>query len=455
MRVIPINVLKVLVDRRATLYKKAPRRTCQNPQDQVLVDFYTQELHINSLFQKANRYYHLQSNLTIYPVMRDGYFEFEVVPPYLYSVKTSKINPREADAFIFNAFTDDVLGSLVEQAATGQEGFQRGRGYKFPKDQVNSNEKQAYERNREYIFWSDFEHFTTDSEGNKLILNPELGAEQWINPLSINPIVTIAKDRDDEYWASQGEDAVDIALALQKAWSDVFTIAKHAGFPILTIVSENKPENMTLGLNKAVWLKQQPDGPTPTISYVEASTRINEHLSLINRLQEMFFITQGISPKHMGTDSAQASSGFQVLLEMSDLLELREMDKPVFQTAEQEFWYVLKTIHNFYFDGNLLTPEVRRLGRFSDDFTIDIQFSDVKPIESEREVIENIQKLQDMGLITRREALRRIHPDMSDEMIDDLMAQIDLEAQARVERARVMFQPQDTQTEEPVDGEEG
>jgi len=456
MRLAPVNLLKKIVNKRSTIYKRAPGRvvTNGNQKDQDLLDYYVQELDVDNLLKKANTYYNLHSNAILYPLLTDKDFSYRVLPPYLYSAKANAHDPLKADAYVFSFFDEDVVLEDNVLSATGVQGFskQRGTATNRKDNLIDSNERFMNYASDRYVFWSDEQHFTADGAGD-LISMREM--DDGANPFGVNPIVNIAKDRDDSFWATQGSDVVDLVIAIQSGWSDLLTIAKNQGFSILTIVSKEKPEKMSVGINKAVWLKQPDDGPAPSISYVQANSPLSEYKDILMELLGLLLTTNDMNPKEIGGSNSARNftSGFQALIETADTLEARESDIPVFRDVEREFWPKLARLHNWYFDSGQLSAEARALGRFSDDFEVSTEFRSVKPLESEKERLEVVEKKHKLGIMTRKQMIQEIYPTKSDEEIDQMIEQIDQEKAERVNQAQEMFTPNREERED--DGEEG
>jgi hypothetical protein len=284
---------------------------------------------------------------------------------------------------------------------------------------------------RNYIFWSEDMHITTNESGQPVFVDPSMGQEQFMNPIyPIMPVVNVAKDRDNESWSQQGEDMIDLTLALQMGWTDLLTIAKHQGFSLMTIVSEEEPSKLTVGINRAVWLKAQKDGPTPSIDYVSSNSPLAEYKDMLMDLLGLLLTTNDMDPGSIGGKNSTRSftSGFHAMIAMADNLEAVENDKPLMLCAEHEQWEVIKAWHNYLFDtGQLMDQEAKQLGKFSDGFEVQIVYHDAKPIESEKEQLDNVKELRELGLITREDALRRLHPDLNDEQIQQKLLQIDAE----------------------------
>lgn len=462
MRLCPINILKKIVNKRSVVYKVAPLRiSTSGESDQSLIEHYVKELKLNVAMQKANRYYTLLANTALYVRPCEGKLKLDIVPPYLYSVVPNEIDRTKFDAWVFSAFTEGGMTAPSRDldSATGKQGFQRQPGFSTSDDKVASNENEETD-NRRFIFWTPSQHFTTDGKGNVIILDQEKGDEQFINPIGVSPVVNLAKDRDNEPWATQFEDAVDLSLAIMLGWTDVLTVAKNQGFSILTIVSQEEPKQLKVGVNKAVWLRRLPDQEAPSISYVQAQSPLGEYRALLLDLLAILLSSNDMPPNSVGgtsTSSRSFTSGFHALIEMSDTIEAVEADKPAMRDAELELWQVIAKWHNWLFDMNLLSPEARALGKFSDSFGLNIVYRDVKPIESENEIISSIKELRAMRLITRKEALKRLKPDMTEEQIDAMLKEIDDEMGKALKSAMDALPEQDQETgmdEEAMDAED-
>lgn len=435
MRLAPLNLLKKIINKKSQVYKKAPQRVCELDSDQQLLDYYVEELKVNELFQKVNRYYNLLSNTCIYVRPNGMELKADVVPSYLYSVKANEVDQTKIEGFIFNSFKEDSMIATQTSlaSATGFQSYNPESGYKSLGDIIASQEKDT-NLGRTYIFWTDEQHFTADSGGNVIKSDPTAGEEQFINPIGMLPVVNVAKDRDNEPWAVQGSDMVDLTMALQLGWSDLLTIAKHQGFSIMTIVSEEEPKKLTIGINKAVWLKQREGGPTPSISYAQAQSPLSEYKELLMDLLGLLLSSNDMDVGSISGSTngvQQFTSGFQQLLSMADNLQAIEADKPVMKSAECEFWEIVKAWHNLMFDNNALEDEAKSFGKFSDTFEPLVIYEDVKPLESEKETLDAIKELKDMGLISRFDAMKKLHPDLSDDEIQKRLDAIDEEVQKR------------------------
>lgn len=446
MRLVPLNLLKIIVQKIARVYSRPPTRKATNTSDQALVDYYVEQLRMNELMQKANRYYVLASNTALYVRPKidpmnpeNNKLQFNVVPSYLYSVVANPIDRTEIDAYIFSAFVAEGMIAPDEglTPATGKQGYNASPGYKSHGDIVDSREKDMAQNAEQYLFWTKDWHVTTDSTGSPVLMDPTQGEEQFMNPIGRLPVVGLQKDRDNEAWATDNEGTVSICMTIASAWSDLVTIAKHAGFNICSIISEEEPKKLTIGVNRGIHLKPTQTAPNPSISFVSQNPPLAEYEGIVTTLAKLVLMTSNVEPGSVTASQAQSfTSGFHQLLAMSDALEAIKADMPVMRRAEEDLWDVIHKLHNWMFDANLLNTKARKLGRFSDGFGLTIQYAEIKPIESEQDRLTRVKQLFELGLATKRDAMQILHPEMSEEDIDSKLLEISQESELRVERAR-------------------
>jgi hypothetical protein len=338
-------------------------------------------------------------------------------------------DPEEIKGYIFSAFDNSRAAPRNDAGpATGAQNYSHNQSYLTSnKDMVGSNELKLKE-NQELIIWTDEQHFTIDDSG-KIMNDPEKDATQFVNPMGIAPVVFLSKSRHNQTWSTVGSDQSEIALLIQLAWSDLLTIAKHQGYSLLTFTGKEPPEKLTMGINRAIFLKQDDSGVAPTVDYLTANSPLSEYKDILVELLAMFLTTNDMNPQAVGGTFAanNATSGFHALIQSADTLEAVEADKPALKYAEQNLWQVIAKYHNYLFDigSDQLNEKARALGKFSEDFSVQIQYSDIKPLESEQEVIQNVTNLRGQGLMSRRLALKKLYSDMSDEQIEALMQEID------------------------------
>lgn len=416
MRLAPINLLKKIVNKRAAIYRRPPIRKAEMASDQKLVDFYVERMGMDEVMAKANAYVTLASNCFLYIIPVEGKLKALVVPSYLYGLKAKESDLTDVEMIAFSTFADRA--QIEQGSATGQ-GIQV---------QINKTIDASIKKN--YILWSKNSHLTIDEKGTIIPHAQEQEGvpadQQNANPIEMIPGVVIAKDRDNETWATQGEDMIELTIALQMGWTDLLTIAKHQGFAILTVVSEEQPKQLSLGINKAVWLKVKPGGQPGKIEYVRGNSPLAEYKELLMDLLGLLLSSNDMDPASIGGKNASKTftSGFHALIAMADNLEAIEKDKPLMRSTEKEAWEVIKAWHNKLHEMGSLDDEARKLGKFSDQFTVSVSYGDVKPLESEQERLDIVERRMKLGLMDQEGAMKKLEPDMTDDQIKTLLDKI-------------------------------
>jgi hypothetical protein len=463
MRLCPINVLKKIINMKSMVYKKSPIRRCMNPDDQVLVEYYADELSLDIKMQKANRFYNLFANCEIYVRKdEDGDLCLDIIPPYLYSLSSNPMDLNKIDAKIFSAFSDQSEMTVQKDlpSATGVGLFNTDKSYVSNEKKVSTDGVRSTKDYIRYMIWTAENYCVTDYKGNVI----DAADEDLTNPIGMIPSVTLAKDRDNETYSTVGADIPDLTLTIQMGWSDLNSIAKHQGYSLLTMTGPEAPEKMVMGLNRVIWMKTKPDEPTPTISYVTAASPLAEYKDLLVEQLAMLLSSNDLNPQSVGgtfsANGSGATSGFHAMINSSDTIEAINMDKPVLKNAEEELWEIIVRYHNYLFDAGQLTDEAKALGKFSEDFEIDIRFPDVRPMQSETDMMAIIKEQMALGILSKKQALQKLNPDMTDEQIDQLMTDIagerDAGQQAQAQKMMTLIRPKpviDVTTEDKVDAD--
>jgi hypothetical protein len=230
---------------------------------------------------------------------------------------------------------------------------------------------------------------------------------------------------------------IDLTMAIQLGWTDLMTVAKHQGFGVLTIVSEEQPAKMEIGINKAVWLKQVDGRATPSISYTQSQSPLDQYKGLLMDLTALLLTTNDMSPSSVGGTGSTKNytSGFQALIENSDILEALEGDKPIFIDAEREVWEIIEAWHTYLLESGTASDEIKALGPISKDFEVQVQFAESTPLESETEIVDRITKLEALGLITKKDALKRLYPDLNNDEIESKIEELKAEKESNTPHA--------------------
>jgi hypothetical protein len=117
-----------------------------------------------------------------------------------------------------------------------------------------------------------------------------------------------------------------------------------------------------------------------------------------------------------------AASGVARIIDEADATQDRQLQCGRFQDAERDVWDLMADYHNYAVDAGLVTDNV---SKFSPDFDVSVRFGDQKPIVSDREKIETITMHRTAGLMTQRQAIRRLYPHFTNQEVEDWVKELE------------------------------
>ena len=160
----------------------------------------------------------------------------------------------------------------------------------------------------------------------------------------------------------------------------------------------------------------QIEGDIPTkLDYLNPSPNLDSQLQVLQNYGHQ------IISEHLGdgTQSVAGSdnftSGLDRMIAMSDITNLIESNQQIYAKCENVLYSIIKSFYN-----------VKDRTKFTSE-TISIKYSKAKPIESEAEILANIEKKLTIGLIEKYEALMMLDPNITAENAKKKMDTINAE----------------------------
>jgi hypothetical protein len=125
-------------------------------------------------------------------------------------------------------------------------------------------------------------------------------------------------------------------------------------------------------------------------------------------------------------DSQDPASGISKMLDNAESIEDKKDQQTYFYHAEQEFWTLLsKNLIPYWTKQNSLKADL--VGSFSQDFAVSVLFQEPKVMVTDREKVELSKMRLEAGLSTLENELKYLNPQMDQEEIDNLMADLEKE----------------------------
>lgn len=433
-----VSLLRKIIDKLARVYSNGVKRIVMQEdgttQEDITknVEGMAKALCMNTKMKKTNRAYKRDKNLMFYvkpvSVIEQGMqkFSIDLIPlnAYLYDVVENKDRREEALCVILSHYEQgDAVATPVknEQQASihGMNGFtvpNMGDG----KDQkIADSPADTGAGKRQFIWWSDSYHFTTDVNGNIISDGDQ------INPIGIKPFVNFAADQDGSFWAVGGDDLVDGSILVNCMISHTNHVGVTQGYGQMYMTGKNLPSGVKIGPSRAIRLEYDKEDPVPSAGFMNANPPLAELRGLIEMYVAMLLTTNNLSVSGIATQLGQGqspASGIAIILDKAESLEDVQDQEQIFHDNEPKIWQLIAKWSNYYRGKNMLSDELTEY-TLPEDIEVQLKFGDAHPIMSEKEKLENIQLRKDLGLNQMWELIM-----MDDDTLDEDQAKKKLEA---------------------------
>lgn len=381
----PINVLPKLIDKLSKIYSDGCSRTSST--DEELIALYEKELQLNTLQTENVRNFNTYKN-----------FWIEIyIDEVLRKVKTRPIPSYEIIAY--SESNDERVTHVI-----------RCMG-----DYVKKNG----EATKRFWIYTDTEFVAIDSGGN--IIEEDMIENGGVNTLGVIPFVYRSKSMYllvpiPDY------DLFSMVLLIAVLYTDLNFASMFSHHGIIYTVDINQ-ENLEISPD-IIWnLKSEIDGKTPSVNILRPETNAQNDLMLLKNQISTWLYTRSIKPSGALSDmgSENFSSGLALLISEMDTTEYRKELTTLFKEMEEnEFWKKLGAIHNYAYQSGLIDATKR----FSEDVQVIIDFPEVKVIEDRATTIANIKAEIDLGILSRKDAMKRLYPKMNEEEIEERLENV-------------------------------
>jgi hypothetical protein len=413
-----VSFTREMVEKKAMVYKDGVTREVENNQEAV--DLIVDKLDVNSKMKKANKYAELFKNSLVAVLPYENPIEpgryklmMNVYQPYLYDVIEDAVNPEIGRVFIFSHYTPSSAPKAAFENQAGNREAPRplsmtnGDG----KDQIiadNPDDKGA--NNKEYIWWSNKFHFTTDENG-KLIEGRQ--ADDLLNPIQCLPMYNFSQDQDGQFWALGGDDIIDGSILLNLLLTDLFYIAKYQGMGIGYMFGKGVPKNMKVGPAAFVSLQMEEGDPKPEIGFATSNPPIEAHLAMIKEYLTYVLLTNKLSPD--SADATMSVSGIHEMIKQSQNTADIEDQREMYRDGEPQIFRIIFKWLGLYRDRQILDASYDEIDKIDDDLKVNVKFKDAQPFMTEKDKLDVIEKRLELRLDTMLDALKRDNPELTEE----------------------------------------
>lgn len=431
-----ISLVRKIVDKLARVYSQGVQRTVYrddilDPEATQTVEKLAKILDFDSAMKKENRFFKLDKNGAVYvrPIQEsDGKYCLKVQPlcPFLYDVVESAEDREKPLVYILSQYHPRKRSypdiNTAEQAKTHgsipQQIMAKGDG----KDQriADSPDDQDIDK-EQFVWWSDTYHFTTNKAGEIISQGDNL------NPIGECPIVSFAIDQDGSFWAQGGDDLVDGAVLINSVLSHTMHIGVIQGYGQFYATGRNLPSSIKLGPNKGIKIEYDKDNdPVPDLGFLQANPPLDQLRSLVEMYTALLLTSNNLSTSgvavQLGTVQS-AASGVAIMLDKSESMEDVTDQAQIFKDREGEIWEIVGKWLDVYGQAGLLSEDLMGLS-LPPDFDVQLKFPDQRPLLTESEKLDALQKRKDLGISLPWELIQLDDPSLSADQAKEKLMEI-------------------------------
>lgn len=423
-----ISICKKIINKISRAYSFGVERRVENETSQFQIDELYKKLDWNTNLKKTDRYLNLfKNNITgIVPVInREKSIDkpvyelsFKVLSPWQYDVIEYVDNKEKACVYILSDYVERYNKSLPYLI--------RNNVYGDGLDQsIADAPEDSGQRRREFIWWSNKYHFTTDDKGNII---QEKSPQDFLNPIQKNPFVTVAEDQDGQYWARGGEDLVEGSVLINTLLTDMFAIAYMQGWGQMVITGgESLPNKFEIGPHRALIVKYDKDqDPVPSVDIASANPPLDSWMRAIEQYVALILSTNNLAPSNisMRLDTNTFPSGIAMMIEQSQHTDNIQDKQEMYKQIERELFIIATSWVNYLTDFNGLDDKYLAIGKIDPSLDVSIKFKSPRPIISEKEQLEILQLRKEMGIDSMLDIIKKDNPDMNEEQAQNKLKAI-------------------------------
>lgn len=412
-RIPSINIVKKVNDKLSKVYNEPAIRNCTNANDQDIMKAIANGAGLENQLITANRMTNLNRRSALEMYVDQDQLKVKVLAAHQFLVwSDDPMTPNKPTVFI-KYLKPSVKRNIIEVDRNGNK--------ITPYEDVILVDI--------FALYSANEFMIIDSSGDiRMDLMAEMGAISTLNPFGVMPFVYINTSKL-ELLPYPNKTALDIGILIPKLLTDLNYSAQFLSHSVIWTKNANLA-GAEINPDAIVNLgDSDPANPSvsPEIGTIDPTTDIPGVLSLINFQLSSYLTTEGLKSGGIGNmDATQDTSGVSKIIDESDATDARKNQMEIFREVEKDLWNKLKAMQDYLSKAGLV--EEKRL--FSEDFpkNMSVRFAEIRPLESEKQKYEKIKIGRDLKLLTRKQALQELYPDLNEEQLqarlDDVEAEL-------------------------------
>lgn len=409
-RIPSINIPRKVTDKLSKVYAEAPNRFAKK--DKQLVEDFADLLHLNAVFNHANKMANLNKRCAIEIYQSEGKQKARVLNAHQFFVfSDSPTEPNKPTVFCKLLGREKEI-NVVEQTVS--------------RDGTKETTQEEVTLVDILAIYSEDEILIIDSGGRvREDKMKEMGIKSDRNPFGTIPFVYVNKSMT-ELMPYPNQTAYDMAILVPKLLTDLNYSAQFLSHSLIYTINadiegaEINPDGVVnLGDGNA-------QEGMPEIGTIDPKTDIDGILKMIEFEMGMYLTTEGMKTGSIGQlEAGSASSGISKIIDESDATETRKAQTELFRWVESKFWKKFSTMQDVWSKNNIVEKKDTFAADFMDSFSV--KFAEIKPLESEKEKYDKIKVARDLKLITKKQALKELYPNLPEDQLDKRLEELEEE----------------------------
>lgn len=384
-RIPAINLLRRIVKKLSKVYTDSPpKRTTLDPRDQQEIESLVKSIDLQNQMSKAEDLLNLQKCCALEPYLENRSFKLRVLGPHEFTViSNDPQNPLNITHFI------KYMGS-------------------YKKD----------EKTQANIYWIYTDQFFIVADSDGEILDSRENPYQVIPFVYINSSQNFLKPKPDN-------DSFNNTVLIPKLLSDLNYATQFQSHSIMYSIDAEINGKATASPD-AMWNLISKEGATttPQVGVLSPSVDTDKVLSLISFTVSQWLESRGIKASSVGSlNAANVASGVSKIIDEADASQVIQENRLILVEAEQRLWSLIGIMHNTLIG----TEELNASRGFTEPLEVSISFPEQKPIPDPQEKRNDLKFKLENKLISYIRALKQANPDLTDDEILKLKAEIEKE----------------------------
>lgn len=420
--IVVINILRKVIEKLSKVYSEPVDREAVNTTDQEIMENFTDSMNLDRVMLKVNEFFNLNKYCAIEPYVVNG---------------EPRLRILTADEFCVysDSPTDPNIPTVLIKFG--------GSAYAMNNDE---DLRPGQERNLVsiYYLYSADQIIIIDSEENvRIDLMIQEGLD-GTNPIGVIPFIYIYDNSrkliptpDSDLWPM----AIDTSVALTNLnYANLFL--SHSLIYGIDLDTESL-QKLKAAPNKFLNLKSDParrqGGSAGTVGAITPQINIPDTLESIREKIGLWLSSRGLQAQSAAAGASLTAqnyaSGIAKIIDEADAISIYKEQIIFFRHIEDSLWRLIPRLQE-YWTAVGLTNDTRN---FSSNFDPIVRFQISEPTYTEDVLVEVLIRELEAGLITRKGAVKRLNPELSDREVESLIREIRSEQMSNQLEGAVSF----------------